>query len=155
MIQADRSAPNRRLFRMAFLVVVAVKGLDGVIETVAGIAVAILGTEGVYELGFISRFKPLHNHLAPCARNPEARAGDRVAAREIVDFSRRSHRALRLRGVHGLQTCYPLFRVAARVCVVRSRHGRARAQRMAFTPRRPGASSLISARSRQYCTRCC
>ena len=36
--------------RIAFLGAVAIKGIDGLIETLAGIAVAILGTQGVYEL---------------------------------------------------------------------------------------------------------
>jgi uncharacterized membrane protein len=38
------------LLRLAFFVAVAVKGIDGVIETLAGLAVAVLGTQGIYAL---------------------------------------------------------------------------------------------------------
>jgi uncharacterized membrane protein len=36
--------------RLAFLAAVAAKGIDGLIETVAGVAVAMLGTRGIYDL---------------------------------------------------------------------------------------------------------
>jgi len=49
-IHTGKTGPKRRVLRIAFLAAVVVKGLDGVIETLAGIAVAILGTAGVYEL---------------------------------------------------------------------------------------------------------
>jgi uncharacterized membrane protein len=35
---------------LAFIVAVAIKGIDGLIETLAGLAVAILGTSGIYAL---------------------------------------------------------------------------------------------------------
>ena len=38
------------LLRLAFFIAVAVKGIDGVIETLAGFAVAMLGTSGIYAL---------------------------------------------------------------------------------------------------------
>ena len=38
------------ILRLAFFIAVAVKGIDGVIETLAGLAVAILGTQGIYSL---------------------------------------------------------------------------------------------------------
>ena len=38
------------ILRLAFFVAVAVKGIDGLIETLAGLAVAILGTPGIYAL---------------------------------------------------------------------------------------------------------
>lgn len=49
-IHAHYEAPHRRLIRFAFLVAVAIKGFDGLIETLAGLAVAILGTHGIYDL---------------------------------------------------------------------------------------------------------
>jgi|SRR5579862_4513862 len=66
MIQADKSAPHRRLLRMAFLAAVAVKGIDGMIETVAGVVVAVLGTEGVYEL--VIRFTAPELDLHPASK---------------------------------------------------------------------------------------
>jgi uncharacterized membrane protein len=41
---------KRGAFRIAFLGAVAIKGIDGVVETLAGIAVAVLGTQGIYQL---------------------------------------------------------------------------------------------------------
>jgi uncharacterized membrane protein len=38
------------ILRLAFFVAVAVKGIDGLIETLAGLAVAIVGTPGIYAL---------------------------------------------------------------------------------------------------------
>ena len=38
------------VLRLAFFVAVTVKGIDGLIETLAGLAVAILGTPGIYAL---------------------------------------------------------------------------------------------------------
>jgi uncharacterized membrane protein len=38
------------ILRLAFFIAVAVKGIDGVIETLAGFAIAILGTQGIYSL---------------------------------------------------------------------------------------------------------
>lgn len=52
--------------RVAFLTAVAIKGLDGLIETLAGIAVAILGTEGIYE--FVIQFTAPELDLHPTSR---------------------------------------------------------------------------------------
>lgn len=41
---------NRSTLRIAFLAAVALKGIDGLAETLAGILVAFLGTQGVYDL---------------------------------------------------------------------------------------------------------
>lgn len=38
------------LLRLAFVTAVAIKGIDGLIETAAGLTVAILGTQGIYDL---------------------------------------------------------------------------------------------------------
>jgi len=38
------------VLRVAFLVAVVVKGLDGLIESVAGVGVAVIGTQGIYNL---------------------------------------------------------------------------------------------------------
>lgn len=38
------------VLRVAFFVAVAVKGLDGLVESLAGAALAILGTQGIYNL---------------------------------------------------------------------------------------------------------
>jgi len=38
------------VLRIAFLGAVTIKGIDGLIETLVGIAVAILGTQGIYDL---------------------------------------------------------------------------------------------------------
>jgi len=38
------------LLHLAFIVAVAVKGIDGLIEGLAGLAIAILGTRGIYDL---------------------------------------------------------------------------------------------------------
>lgn len=48
--RSAKSTPRRGALRIAFLAAVAVKGLDGLIETLAGLAVAILGTQGIYDL---------------------------------------------------------------------------------------------------------
>lgn len=37
-------------FHVAFIAAVAVKGIDGLLESLAGIAVAVLGTQGIYDL---------------------------------------------------------------------------------------------------------
>lgn len=57
---------NRRMLRLAFLTAVAIKGLDGLIETLAGIAVAILGTEGIYF--FVIRFTAPELDLHPASK---------------------------------------------------------------------------------------
>ena len=46
-MKRQTSAPH-----LAFLAVIAVKGLDGLVESLAGLAVAILGTQGIYDLIF-------------------------------------------------------------------------------------------------------
>ncbi|HEX3431525.1 MAG TPA: DUF2127 domain-containing protein [Rhizomicrobium sp.] len=47
-----REAKNPRsgTLRIAFVAAVAVKGIDGLVETFVGIVVAILGTQGIYDL---------------------------------------------------------------------------------------------------------
>src|SRR5215469_15336255 len=49
-IRIGKDTRNRRALRVAFLVAVAIKGLDGLVETLAGTTVGILGTEGIYFL---------------------------------------------------------------------------------------------------------
>lgn len=49
-IRVGKSSPKRLVLRIAFLVAVVIKAVDGLIETLAGIAVAILGTQAIYLL---------------------------------------------------------------------------------------------------------
>ena len=65
-ISAGKSSRNRHALRVAFLTAVAIKGLDGLIETLAGIAVAILGIQGIYFL--VIRFTAPELDLHPASK---------------------------------------------------------------------------------------
>lgn len=47
---SKKSGSKRRALRTVFLGAVAIKGIDGLVETVAGVAVMVLGTEGIHHL---------------------------------------------------------------------------------------------------------
>lgn len=47
---SKKSGSKRHALKAAFLGAVAIKGVDGLVETLAGIAVIILGTEGIHHL---------------------------------------------------------------------------------------------------------
>jgi uncharacterized membrane protein len=49
-IPPGKRSSNRQALRIAFLAAVTIKGIDGFVETTAGIAVAILGTHSIYDL---------------------------------------------------------------------------------------------------------
>lgn len=49
-IKPAKGSSNRQPLRIAFLAAVAIKGIDGLVETIAGIAVATLGTKSIYDL---------------------------------------------------------------------------------------------------------
>lgn len=64
-LKKDITLQQSRSFRFAFLAAVAIKGLDGAIESVAGAIVAVAGTQGVYN--FIIRVTAPELELHPAS----------------------------------------------------------------------------------------